>query len=113
MYDSLWESHPRVKQLRAEIAASKAEVAASKAEVAASKAEIAASKARFEIQGEIHGLQHAIVTFVRVRYPNLTTMAQQKVAHLNKPDALSFLFEQIAAQTTEDGVRALLIPTVA
>jgi F0F1-type ATP synthase membrane subunit b/b' len=45
VYDPLWESHPKVKKIKAE---AKAEVAAAKAEVAAAKAEVAAAKAEIE-----------------------------------------------------------------
>ncbi len=131
VYDSLWENHPRVKQIRAEVAASKAQLEAQfkkgraqleaeraqvekgKAQLEAERAQLEKGRAQLETEGEVHGLQHAIVTLVRVRYPALIQMAQQKVAHLDKIDALNFLFEQISAQTTEDGVRALLLPTVA
>ena len=131
VYDSLWENHPRVKQIRAEVAASKAQLEAQfkkgraqleaeraqvekgKAQIEAERAQLEKGRAQLETEGEVHGLQHAIVTLVRVRYPALIQMAQQKVAHLDKIDALNFLFEQISAQTTEDGVRALLLPTVA
>ncbi len=149
VYDSLWENHPRVKQIRAEVAASKAQLEAQfkkgraqleaeraqvekgkaqieaeraqlekgrvqlEAQLEAERAQLEKGRAQLETEGEVHGLQHAIVTLVRVRYPALIQMAQQKVAHLDKIDALNFLFEQISAQTTEDGVRALLLPTVA
>jgi len=127
VYDSLWENHPRVKQIRAEVAASKAQfekrIAQLEAERAqfekriaqleAERAQLEKGRVQLETEGEVHGLQHAIVTFVRVRYPALTEMAQQKVAHLHNLDALNFLLEQISVQTTEDGVRALLLPTVA
>ena len=117
VYDSLWENHPRVKQIRAEVAASKAQLEAQfkkgRAQLEAERAQLEKGRAQLETEGEVHGLQHAIVTLVRVRYPALIQMAQQKVAHLDKIDALNFLFEQISAQTTEDGVRALLLPTVA
>ena len=100
VYDSLWENHPRVKQLRAEIAAGKAQ----------GRAE---GRAEGVAKGKVEALQHAIVAFVRSHYPALTELAQQKVAHMNKPDALDYLLEQIYAQRDEDGVRPLLLPTVA
>jgi len=113
VYDSLWENHPRVKQIRAEVAASKAQFEKRIAQLEAERAQLEKGRVQLETEGEVHGLQHAIVTFVRVRYPALTEMAQQKVAHLHNLDALNFLLEQISVQTTEDGVRALLLPTVA
>ena len=85
MYDPLWENHPKVKKIRAE-----------------SKAE-----------GEIKASQRILVNVVKVRFPALAEMAQQKTREVNSPDILNYLIEQITAESDEAVVRALLRPTAA
>ncbi len=85
MYDPLWENHPKVKKIRAE-----------------SKAE-----------GEIQASQRILVNVVKVRFPALAEMAQQKATEVNSPDILNYLIEQITAEPDEAVVRALLRPTAA
>ena len=85
MYDPLWENHPKVKKIRAE-----------------SKAE-----------GEIKASQRILVNVVKVRFPALAEMAQQKATEVNSPDILNYLIEQITAESEEAVVRALLRPTAA
>ena len=84
MYDPLWENHPKVKKIRAES----------------------------EAEGEIKASQRILVNVVKVRFPALTELAQQKVAQINTPEVLNYLLEQIAAEPDEAVVRALLRPTV-
>ena len=85
MYDPLWEEHPKVKKIRIE-----------------SKTE-----------GEVQALRSAIVTVVKVRYPELGELAQQKVEEINTPEVLKFLLAQISAEPEEVGVRSMLRPTAA
>ena len=68
---------------------------------------------KIRAESEVRALQSAIVTMVKARFPDLTELAQQKVAQLNNSDGLNYLIAQISAQTDENGVRALLIPTAA
>ena len=80
MWDNLIEQDPKMKKMRAE------------------------SRAK----GLVEGLQSAIVTAVRVRFPHLTELAQQKVTRINKPDALNLLLEQVTAAPDEASARLLL-----
>jgi len=80
MYDPLWEEHPKVKKIRIE-----------------SKTE-----------GEVQALRGAIVTVVKVRFPELGEMAQRKVEQINTPEVLNFLLAQISAEPEEMGIRSLL-----
>ena len=85
MYDPLWEEHPKVKNIRVES----------------------------RTEGEVQALRSAIVTVVKVRYPELGEMAQQKVEEINTPEVLRFLLAQISAEPEEVGVRSMLRPTAA
>jgi len=80
MYDPLWENHPKVKKIRAE-----------------SKAE-----------GEIQASQRILVNVVKVRFPALAEMAQQKATEVNSPDILNYLIEQVSTAPDESMVRWLL-----
>ena len=80
MYDPLWENHPKVKKIRAE-----------------SKAE-----------GEIRASQRILVNVVKVRFPALAELAQQKATEVNSPDILNYLIEQVSAAPDESMVRCLL-----
>jgi hypothetical protein len=75
MYDPLWEEHPKVKKIRVES----------------------------RTEGEVQALRSAIVTVVKVRYPGLGEMAQQKVEEINTPEVLRFLLAQISAEPEEVG----------
>ena len=85
MYDPLWEEHPKVKKIRVES----------------------------RTEGEVQALRSAIVTVVKVRFPALGEMAQNKVEQINTPEVLKFLLAQISAEPEEIGVRSLLRPTAA
>jgi flagellar biosynthesis/type III secretory pathway protein FliH len=100
MYNSLWEDHPKVKQIRAESRAK------GRAEGEAK------GLAEGEAEGEIRALQSAVVTIVKARFPALAELAQQKVAQVNNAEVLRFLLAQISPEFDEAVVRALLRPTV-
>lgn len=69
--------------------------------------------AEAEERGIVEGLQKAIVTIVKRRFPALTELAQQQVAQINKPDVLDYLIEQVSTAPDEDMIRQLLRPTAA
>ncbi|TMC61003.1 MAG: hypothetical protein E6J21_09250 [Chloroflexota bacterium] len=98
MYNSLWEDHPKVKQIRAESEAK------GKAE---GKVE---GKAEGLAEGEVQALRSAVVTVVKVRFPDLTEIAQKKVAKINNPDVLKYILEQISLETNVAVALALLRP---
>ena len=98
MHNSLWEDHPKVKQIRAESEA--------KGEAKGEARGIAKGLA----EGEIRALQSAVVTVVKVRFPDLTEIAQKKVAKINNPDVLKYILEQISLETNVAVALALLRP---
>jgi flagellar biosynthesis/type III secretory pathway protein FliH len=59
-------------------------------------------------EGLAEGLRNAIVTTIRVRFPDLTEQAQQTVAQINKPEKLNLLVGQIVIAPDEDAARLLL-----
>ncbi len=59
-------------------------------------------------EGEAQGLRTAVLTSVRVRFPALTELAQQKVTSVTSPDILNFLLEKIVAAPDETIARFLL-----
>jgi hypothetical protein len=101
MYNSLWENHPKVKELKAELAESKAKL----------KAE---AKAEGKAEGEIQALRRTLVHIVQVRFPDLTEVAQQKAEQISNAGALDLLVQQIIVAPDEDKVRwALTVPIAA
>jgi hypothetical protein len=100
VYDSLWENHPRVKQLRAEIAAGKAQ----------GRAE---GRAEGELQGKLEASRQMFVNIVKVRFPDLTELAQQEANKITHPDQLDLLAQKIVVAPDEDTARWLLSSPVA
>lgn len=92
MYDSLWEEHPKVKQIKA-----------------AAKAEIKAAR----IEAELQLRREDIVTAVKIRFPALTESAQAYVQRIDKLDVLRYLFERILAASDEAEARIILHPPAA
>lgn len=108
MYDPLWEEHPRVKKIKAEAKANaKAEVAA---EVAA---RIAKAEAEAKAEAMKSQLKRAMVYLVRVRFPELTELAQQSAQQIENPDILGFLLEKIESAENEAEAKAMLRPPAA
>lgn len=104
VYNSLWENHPRVKQLRAEIAAGKAQ---GRAEGRAQ------GRAEGELQGKLEASRQMFVNIVKVRFPDLTELAQQEANKITHPDQLDLLAQKIVAAPDEDTARWLLSSPVA
>ncbi len=92
MYDSLWENHPKVKQLRAEIAASKAQARA---------------------EGRLEASRQMFTNIVKVRFPALAELAQQLSERITKPKQLDLLAQKIVVAPDEDMARWLLSSPVA
>src|SRR5205085_5103807 len=104
VYDVLWESHPKVKQLRAEIAASKAQGRAE------GRAE---GKAEGKAEGELREARRIFVGVVKVRFPALAELAEQEAAKITNAGAIELLVQRIVAAPNEDIARWLLSPPVA
>ena len=104
MYNSLWENHPKVKELKAELAESKAKL---KAEA---KAE---GRAEGKAEGEIQALRRTLVHIVQARFPDLTEVAQQKAEQISNAGALDLLVQQIIVAPDEDKVRWALTAPIA
>lgn len=79
MWDDLMEKDPKMRKIRAQ-----------------SRAE-----------GKAEGLRMAVVTAVKVRFPHLVELAQQKVESISKPDALDLLLAQVTAAPDEATARLL------
>ncbi len=80
MFDNLWEQDPKIQKLQSE------------------------KKAEGIVEGEILGLQKAVVKFVEARFPDLTELAQQRVSQIRNLDDLNRLVKLIA--TTPDEAAA-------
>jgi len=80
MWDDLMEKDPKMRKIRKES----------------------------ETKGLAEGLRTAVITAVRIRFPGLTELAQQKVDGISKPAKLNLLLDQIADAPDEDAVRSLL-----
>jgi hypothetical protein len=69
--------------------------------------------AEAEERGRTEGLQEAVVTIVKGRFPPLTELAQQRVIHIHTPEALNILLTQVSTAPDEATVRFLLSSTAA
>jgi hypothetical protein len=78
-----WEQDPKIQKLQSE------------------------KKAEGIIEGEILGLQEAVVEFVEARFPDLAELAQQRVSQISNLDDLNRLVKLIA--TTPDEATATWI----
>ena len=66
------------------------------------------SEARGRTEGEVKALRKAVAIAVKMRFPSLAELAQQRVAQINKPDKLDLLLDQIANAPDEETARSLL-----
>ncbi len=80
MWDDLMEKDPKMRKIRKES----------------------------ETKGLAEGLRTAVITAVRIRFPHLAELAQQKVDRISKPAKLNLLLDQIAEAPDEDAARSLL-----
>ncbi|MHB8599079.1 MAG: hypothetical protein ACYDER_19980 [Ktedonobacteraceae bacterium] len=97
VYDPLWEENSKVRRIRAE-----------------SEAEgIAKGKAEGLAEGEAKGLQMALVSAVRVRFPELAELAQQKVSKINDASNLDMLLKHVITAPDERTARWLLTSAAA
>ena len=96
MYDPLWEENSKVRRMRAE---SMAEGEAK------GKAE---GLAEGLAEGEAKGLQMALVSAVKVRFPELTELAQQTVVQINDTTGLDMLLKHVITAPDERTARWLL-----
>jgi hypothetical protein len=80
MWDDLMEKDPKMRKIRKES----------------------------ETKGLAEGLRTAVITAVRIRFPRLTELAQQKVDRISKPAKLNLLLDQITDAPDEDAARLLL-----
>ncbi len=59
-------------------------------------------------QGRNEGLQEAVIGVIEVKFPSLTSLAQEKVSQVTKPDALNLLLKTVVAAPDESVARLLL-----
>ncbi len=138
MYDPLWEVHPRIKKIKAEVDKAKAEAAEAEAEatkaiieavtakawtaakltvaeakLAEEKAKVVKAEAKLaEEKARVEKLKvqlkRAMVFVVRTRFPKLAELAQQTSRQIENPDILGFLLEQIESAKDEAEARIML-----
>ncbi|MGH2510105.1 MAG: hypothetical protein ACRDHZ_22220, partial [Ktedonobacteraceae bacterium] len=117
------EAEAAKAKLEAEVEAAKVEVEAAKVEVEAAKAkleaEAEAAKAKAEAEAKAAReavtaqLQRAMVYIVKVRFPELTELAQQSARQIKNLDVLGFLLDKIEGAESEAEARRLLLPPAA
>jgi hypothetical protein len=88
MWDDLMEKDPKMRKIRKESEAK--------------------GRAKGRTEGLVEGLRQAVITAIRLRFPHLIELAQQRVTQINKPDKLNLLLDQIADAPDEDAARLLL-----
>lgn len=104
MYDDLMERDPKMQKLFSERKAQGKAEGIVEGEARGKVEGIAEGKA----EGKAEVLQMVVITIVKQRFPPLAEFAQQKIAHVKKPDALDALFKAIIEAPDERMVRALL-----
>lgn len=96
VYDPLWEENSKVRRMRAESEAK-------------GRAEgLAEGEAKGLAEGEAKGLQMALVSAVKVRFPELTELAQQTVVQINDTTGLDMLLKHVITAPDERTARWLL-----
>lgn len=60
-----------------------------------------------------YGLKRAMVYIVKVRFPDLAELAQQRSQQIENPDILGFLLEKIESAENEAEAGAMLRPPAA
>ncbi len=65
-------------------------------------------KAEGRVEGLAEGLQTAVVTVIKGRFPSLVPLAEQRVKHVNKPEVLNMLLLQVSRAEDENLTRWLL-----
>ncbi len=88
MWDDLMEKDPKMRKIRKESEAK--------------------GRAKGITEGEVKALRKAVAVTVKLRFPHLVELAQQRVARISKPDKLNLLLDQIAIAPDEDAARSLL-----
>ena len=110
-YNSLLDNDPEIQE---HIAKAADKVAAKIVAEAVAEAEAkAAAKLRTEAkaekaEAEVRVAQKIIVGFVEARFPTLKELAQERVALVESPEALSLLVKQVAVVPDESAARWLL-----
>lgn len=80
MWDDLFEKDPKMRKIRRES----------------------------ETKGLAEGLRIAVIAVIKVRFPQLTDLAEQKVNQISKPAKLNLLLDQVENAPDEAAVRSLL-----
>ena len=73
----------------------------------------AEGRAEGRVEGEMKALQATIITLIKLRFPSLETLAQQKVAHINDVKELNHMVAQVTLASSEAEVREMLGAPVA
>ena len=124
MYDSLWNDHPRVQKILAEGKAQGLEQGleqglAQGLEKGLEKGLAQGLEQGLEqglaqglkqglVKGELQASRRMLVNVVKVRFPALAELAQQRTAQIDKPDALELLVQQISTAPDEQTAHWLL-----
>ena len=96
MWDDLMEKDPKMRKIRKE----------SEAKGRTEGLKEGVEKGLQE--GKAEGLRDAIITTISMRFPDLTEVAQQTVAQINKPEKLKLLMGQMLKAPDENAARLLL-----
>ena len=87
MFDQLWEESPRIQKMREQMREQILE------QLRKQYSEEAIAQARTE--AEVETLQRTLLDIVRVKFPNLTELAQKQVKQFDNPGALNLLLKKV------------------
>jgi len=104
MYDPLWEEHPKVKKIRAEV--KQAKLLARQEARAEAQQEV--EQARQEAEQALQSVRDAAVAMVQVRFPALTEQAREQIATIGDSKLPQILIKQLATVPNEETARWLL-----
>jgi hypothetical protein len=104
MYDPLWEEHPKVKKIRAEVRQAK-RLARQEAE---REVQQEIERTRQEAEQALQSAREAAVAMVYIRFPALTEQARERIATIDDSRLLQILIRQLTTVPDEQTARWLL-----
>lgn len=108
MWDDLFERDPKMRKIRKDSEAKGLAQGLARGEAKGKALGLAEGEALGMAKGLTEGLRMAIITAIKLRFPPLTEIAQERIAQVNRPEPLNVLLEKISVVPDEETARMLL-----
>lgn len=72
------------------------------------KEKVAEGEVRGKAEGRLLALRDTLLTYVKIRHPNLVQLAEQRAMQTGEADALNVLLVQVMASENEQAAREIL-----